>query len=300
MKFKILFILFISFLLLIATTSYAKDKTTWLKKLKTGIKITKGVTGIAKDTVDIANSLKQLAKRETTTTKNFVYKNKTIKEESNNNIDNEKIRLKKDLGKTKRILAWEKAKDKKHNEAILLYEEALEYDANNPKIWHGYGWSLSELGRYDEAYHAFMMAINQGGTSKSWRYLGWNFERQNKINDAIFCYQEAIKKDPKNSRAKYALNKIREANKKNNIKSEIVKSDNDDLYSIIYNNNGAVLKSSIGKKIYIGKDCDSSSKKYGKGIWGWDEEKFIISFKNKKIKFKKQKTNLSVFSKCKI
>ncbi len=150
LKFKITLILFLS---LISTQLYAKK--TWLNTLESGI-------NIASNVVSTLNSLDQMAKRKDATKQRFVYENKVIYKEINT-PDSEKIELKKRLSTTKRELAWEKAKDKKHIKAISLYEEALEYDANNPKIWHGYGWSLSELGRYKEAENAFMMSINLGG-----------------------------------------------------------------------------------------------------------------------------------------
>ncbi len=90
-----------------------------------------------------------------------------------------------------RNLAWEKAKDKNHLDAIKYYEAALQQNANNGKIWHGYAWSLSELKRYDEASNAYLIAIDklgnqhEKGTDESWRYLGWNFQRQNPTTSKI-------------------------------------------------------------------------------------------------------------------
>ena len=283
LKFKATLILFLS---LISTQLYAKK--TWLNTLESGI-------NIASDVVSTLNSLDQMAKRKDATKQRFVYENKVIYKEINT-PDNEKIELKKRLSTTKRELAWEKAKDKKHIKAISLYEEALKYDANSPKTWHGYGWSLSESGRYKEAENAFMMSINLGGTSKSWRYLGWNFARQNDHEKAIFCYSEALKRDPNNSKAKYALKKSRDAI--NNKKSEIRKSGGGVIYSLTYNKNGAILKPSEGEKIYIGKDCDSFSKKYGKGTWGWANGGFKVIFKNRNVEFPKQEINIPNISKC--
>lgn len=113
-----------------------------------------------------------------------------------------------------RNLAWEKAKDKNHLDAIKYYEAALQQDANNGKTWHGYAWSLSELKRYDEASNAYLIAIDklgnqhEKGTDESWRYLGWNFQRQNILPQAKFCYEKAVDLNPSNKKAFYALANI--------------------------------------------------------------------------------------------
>lgn len=70
------------------------------------------------------------------------------------------------------------------------------------------------------------------------------------------------------------------------------------VYSVTYNKNGAVLASPSGKKVYLGKDCDSFSKKHGKGTWGWANGGFKVTFKNKGIGFPRQEIDIPDISKC--
>lgn len=54
-----------------------------------------------------------------------------------------------------------------------------------------------------------------------------------------------------------------------------------DSWSLKNNKHGIVLKSS-SSTLYLGKDCDAISTKYGDGNWGWDNEKVSVVFDSKK------------------
>lgn len=70
------------------------------------------------------------------------------------------------------------------------------------------------------------------------------------------------------------------------------------VYSVTYNKNGAVLASTSDEKVYLGKDCDSFSKKHGKGTWGWANGGFKVMFNNKDIGFPRQEIDIPNISKC--
>jgi len=52
-------------------------------------------------------------------------------------------------------------------------------------------------------------------------------------------------------------------------------------WSMKHNRHGIVLKSAKST-LYLGKDCDAISTRYGNGVWGWDTEKVSVVFNNKR------------------
>ncbi len=75
----------------------------------------------------------------------------------------------------------------------------------------------------------------------------------------------------------------------------LITSDSDE-FTVKYNKNGAILtpkikQSSLGK-LYLGKDCDALSKKFGKGDWSWANGGFIVEFNNKSFAFPRQEVNV--------
>ena len=184
-----------------AQASYAKGS--FLKKLERGVNIASNVITTVKALDEIANDTKQEKTR-------VVYRDRIIYKERERPSD-ESLEIKKELATTQRKLAWEKAKDKKHETALKLYQQSLENDANSWYVWHGYGWSFSELKRYDEARNAFLMAISLGAKDESWRYLGWNYARQGYHKEAVRCYAEAMKINPDNDQAFHGLTASKKA-----------------------------------------------------------------------------------------
>ena len=140
MKNKLFIACLTGILFVIANNVYAKR--TWLDNLETGInigsKILQGMNAI--DEMAERNKEKKVQER-------IIYKDGVIYKD-NEELSEENLRMRKELARTKRYLAWEKAKDGNHEKAVQLYQESLEYDANDWQVWHGYGWSLSERHKY--------------------------------------------------------------------------------------------------------------------------------------------------------
>lgn len=194
-----------------AEASYAKGS--FLKNLEKGI-------NIASKVVTTVNALDELASRSSKEEEKtrVIYKDRVIYKEVIKESD-ESQKLKKELATSQRKLAWEKAKDKKHKKALKLYKKSLENNANSWQVWHGYGWSFSELKQYNEARNAFLMAISLGAKDESWRYLGWNYARQGYHKEAVRCYAEAMKINTDNNQAFHGLKASKEALAKQNTKN---------------------------------------------------------------------------------
>lgn len=232
-KFLIPLLLILSFY---AEASYAKGS--FLKSLKKGV-------DIASTVVTTVKALDELASRsfEEEEKTRVIYKDRVIYKEIIKESD-ESQKLKKELAASQRKLAWEKAKDKKHKTALKLYKKSLENDANSWRVWHGYGWSFSELKRYNEARNAFLMAISLGAKDESWRYLGWNYARQGYHKEAVRCYAEAMKINADNNQAFHGLKASKEA---------LAKQDSQNSFTNSYKNyrviaDSLILRSKPNKK----------------------------------------------------
>ena len=182
-----------------------------------------------------------------------------------------------DKGNELRKNAWaiaDKARKIKNTnlnyDALKVYKEALKVDANNWQIWHGYGWSLAEVGQYQKASNAFTIAIYLGGDSESWRHLGWNYQRQGHLERAKYFYIKALQVEPTNERAHAALKGVEVAiyakNKKTSVSSKNTnKQKQNSMYTIqagVFKkgSNALSLKRRIITKhnIYINNQVDAN------------------------------------------
>ena len=169
-----------------------------IDKLKTGVNIAEDAVTLFKGVLDFVDSKEDISK-------SIEYKNDTISVKNNNT---EPSTENKGLSNDFRQLAWTKAKSNDHIAALPAYRKSLELDANNASSWHGYGWSLSELGLYDQAKNAFLISLKLRKNDESWRYLGWNYERQGLLNEAKESYIEALVLNRNNKKAQYALDHL--------------------------------------------------------------------------------------------
>lgn len=165
-------------------------------ELKTGISITNKTVSIFKNALEFVDSKDSISGA-------VVYRNETIYVQANPisplALDSQK------LSDDYRLLAWEKARDKEHKAAVNFYQKSLELDANNASAWHGYGWSLSELGRFEQAQTAFLIALKLRKNADTWHRLGWNYEQKGDTEEAKRCYIEALNLDKNHKKASIGL-----------------------------------------------------------------------------------------------
>ncbi|WP_045451914.1 hypothetical protein [Psychrobacter sp. JCM 18903] len=75
-------------------------------------------------------------------------------------------------------------------------------------------------------------------------------------------------------------------------------SGTNEVYQAQYNSSGAILINQSLQRIYLGKDCDAYSSKYGKGTWGQANGGYIISFKAKEFSFPRQEVRMLMKTNC--
>ncbi|MCG8361917.1 MAG: tetratricopeptide repeat-containing serine protease family protein [Pseudanabaenales cyanobacterium] len=91
---------------------------------------------------------------------------------------------------------------KKYEESLALYEEALQLAPNKAKAWFGKGYSLDELGRYEEALAAYDKALEiDPDDSWAWRNRGNSLLNLDRYEKAISSYDKALEIDPDDSSA---------------------------------------------------------------------------------------------------
>lgn len=73
-----------------------------------------------------------------------------------------------------------------------------------------------------------------------------------------------------------------------------------EAYRANYNEYGVILINRSQNKIYLGKDCDTFSQKYGNGSWGQANGGFIVTFENFSIGFPKQEIKGTIAINCSI
>ncbi len=73
------------------------------------------------------------------------------------------------------------------------------------------------------------------------------------------------------------------------------------LYHVQINEHGAILKSEEADELmFIGKDCDVSSPKHGKGKWKYSDAGIMVQFLERRFIFGRQKLPIPNSGKCKM
>ncbi len=73
------------------------------------------------------------------------------------------------------------------------------------------------------------------------------------------------------------------------------------LYHVQINEHGAILKSEEADELlFIGKDCDVSSPKHGKGKWKFSDAGILVQFQDRRFVFGRQKLAIPNSGKCKM
>ncbi len=98
-------------------------------------------------------------------------------------------------------------------EAATNFRRALEYDPTNPYANYGLGFSLFDLGQYDEAltYYQYSLEHSYFDEDKSNAHTGIGvcYEQKRKYNNAREHFNEALKLDPNNQWALDGLSRVK-------------------------------------------------------------------------------------------
>lgn len=85
----------------------------------------------------------------------------------------------------------------KDEEALPLFEKALELEPNFPWVWHNKGIANSELERYEEALSSFNEALRlDPDFAVAWTSKGWVFIALERDQEALSCFDEALRLNP--------------------------------------------------------------------------------------------------------
>jgi len=77
--------------------------------------------------------------------------------------------------------------------ALVTYQQAIAFDAINPRLRVDYGGLLYGLGKYEEAAQQFEIAVNlKSDYANAWYNWAWALKQQDKLEDAIQRLQQAV------------------------------------------------------------------------------------------------------------
>jgi tetratricopeptide (TPR) repeat protein len=96
--------------------------------------------------------------------------------------------------------------EKKHSEALVLYQRAIALEPGNASIYNSMGLCYFDMGKTDAAIDAFKKAVERDpGMSGAYQNLGRCHASQKQWDLAIIEYRKAIKDNPKNGLAYFDL-----------------------------------------------------------------------------------------------
>ncbi len=90
-----------------------------------------------------------------------------------------------------------------YEEALRLFDEALEADDKNPDVWEAKGRALSNLSRFSEAADCYEKAARRRPRdSSTWLRRGKALRESGQLTEAKASFQKALKLDPDNVEAR--------------------------------------------------------------------------------------------------
>ena len=96
-----------------------------------------------------------------------------------------------------------------YDDAIKVFDKAIEIDRKNSDAWYNKGLALFELNKTDEAIKAYDKAIEINPQNEfAWISKGVIFGDLNKADEARKAYDKAIEINPKNSDAWYKKGRL--------------------------------------------------------------------------------------------
>lgn len=114
--------------------------------------------------------------------------------------------------------------EKKYDQALTKYQDALLSDPENKRLQFNVGNTLYQKKKYEEALKEYQNVI---GTEElplegqTYYNIGNALYRMNKLPESILAYQQALKINPDDMDAKYNLEYVRRKLKENSEKQEM-------------------------------------------------------------------------------
>ena len=86
--------------------------------------------------------------------------------------------------------------DGEYRAAVFCYDEALELNEDDTRIWDNRGVALSRARRYQDAIESFEIALDlEPDNVKAWVNMGVSLGVMGRFNEAINCFNHALEID---------------------------------------------------------------------------------------------------------
>jgi Ca-activated chloride channel homolog len=111
--------------------------------------------------------------------------------------------------------------EKKYDQALTKYQDALLSDPDNPRIRFNVGDALYRNQKLDKALEEYRKAVasqDPGLESQAWFNMGNTLYRMGKLKESLPAYKQALKLNPDDMDAKHNLEFVRRMLKKNAMK----------------------------------------------------------------------------------
>ncbi len=84
-------------------------------------------------------------------------------------------------------------KNKEYMPALRCYDNALELNSDDAKIWDNRGVALSGAGRYEAAIESFEISLDlKPDNSQAWSNMGVSMAALRRFEEAINCFNHAL------------------------------------------------------------------------------------------------------------
>lgn len=105
-------------------------------------------------------------------------------------LDPESIEARRNLAKTLRRMG-------RYGEALVLNEEVIQQQPQNPWGWFGKGYCLSDMQHYEAALDAYDTAIELSPDSSTfWKHRGYVLTKLRRYQEALDCFDKALHLKP--------------------------------------------------------------------------------------------------------
>ncbi|MDX1534008.1 MAG: tetratricopeptide repeat protein, partial [Thermoplasmata archaeon] len=96
-----------------------------------------------------------------------------------------------------------------YEEALRLYEAALEHDDTDPRAWEGKAHALAQLSRYPEAAACYEQALlRKSSDATNWLERGRALREEGRFEEALDSLREAVRLEPRLLVARLELQEV--------------------------------------------------------------------------------------------